>query len=246
MKIKFLFVACLFVTLQVEAQKRFKHLYSGYYGNGSSNEPVGLRLGIAASIALTDITRDLLTNPNIEDSYQATYQPAAGLILQYAVTPKFMLGSGINYKPFAYKYKTETQTETTLAITKRNYLELPVLLNFTFREGEYQTYPVIYGGASISYLLNAQRDFEARSLVNEMEMIEENNQDVAAEFNDLDYGLIAGASFYIPFQTYFQLMVDFKAYIGLANINNLTKNTVTDPYTVNTALTLSIALIWGR
>ena len=246
MKIRIFFILFAISIFSAQAQKRYKHLYPGYYGNGSSLKPIGLRIGLSAGVAITDISRDLLVNPYLEDAYESVYQPNVGLVAQYALSSKIMLGSGLYYKPMSVNYKTNSDVESTLTNVKKNYLEVPVVLNVTFRKGEYQAYPAIYAGGSVSFLLNAEKDYESITLNTDSEPYRDSNLDITEDFNKIDLGPVVGISYYIPIQTNLQLMLDLKGYMGVTNINNLPSEANGRPYTINTSFMMSIALIWGR
>mgnify|MGYP002395450898 CR=1 FL=1 len=221
-------------------------MYPGYFGNGSSSEPTGLRVGIRAGIAQTDITRQLLVNPNLEDSYEGIFKPNLGLMLQYGFSPSFILSSGLDYSPMAVNYETVSPSENTVTQTRRNYLQIPLLLHGTLRKGEYKPYPALYGGAALGYLLSAERDFESFPLNESQEGFSEYDKNVMDNYNRLDYGVVAGVSYYIPFQTYYQIMIDLKGYLGLANINNFPSDATDQPFTVNQSISISVGLLWGR
>lgn len=246
MKRRLLLLFFIITSISCHAQKQYKHLYPGYYGNGSSSDPIGIRIGLKAGISQTDITKELLVNPNLENAYEPVYKPIIGFLAQYSLTRNFILGTGLNYRPIAINYKTISSIESTITQTRTNYIEMPLLLNLAWRKGSYNPYPAIYGGASIAYLLDASRDFESQPLTDNIEGTSILDMDVSNEYNDLDYGVIAGISYYIPIQTYFQIMIDLKGYMGLANINNFPVDTVDQPYTVNKTISLSIGLLWGR
>ncbi|MBT34029.1 MAG: hypothetical protein CMO01_30570 [Thalassobius sp.] len=245
MKLRFLFLLLTIIVVQAQAQNKYKHLYPGYYGNGSSPDPIGFRIGVNAGISRTDISRDLLVNPDVEDGYYDVYQPVVGLLAQYAFTSKFMVSSGLNFKPMAVDYKTNSDIESTVTNYKKNYIEVPILFNLTFRKGSYKPYPALYAGGSVSYLVNASMDYESITPDTNAEPYNENNQDITDSYNSIDFGPVIGISYYIPIQTSVQLMMDLKGYMGVPNINNLPEG-YERPYTINTGATLSIALIWGR
>ena len=243
----YLLTAIILITCFTSfAQRKYSHLYPGYFGNGSSSQPTGLRIGLKAGIAQTDITRELLVNPNLEDSYEPIFKPTAGLMLQYGLSPRILISSGLDYSPMAVNYKTITSTENTVTQTRRNYLQIPLLLHGTLRKGEYNPYPAIYAGATIGYLLTAERDFESFPLNETQEGFSEYDIETSDSFNQMDYGITAGVSYYIPFQTYYQIMIDLKGYLGMANINNLAADAIDRPFTVNQTISLSLGLIWGR
>lgn len=246
MKIRLFLLTFLLTSVTCLAQKKYKHLYPGYYGNGSSSEPVGLRIGLRAGISQTDITKQLLVNPNLEDSYEPVFKPTLGFMAQYGLTRNFILGTGLNYRPMAINYKTSSSLETTITQTRTNYIELPLILNIAWRKGAYNPYPTVHGGITLAYLLNAKRDFESQSLNDNIESTSMLNMNVSENYNQLDYGVTAGISYYIPVQTYFQIMIDLTGYMGLANINNLPDDSINQPNTIHTAVSLSIGLIWGR
>jgi|GEM_PF-4700807 len=246
MKIRFLLLIFILGSTLCLAQRKYKHLYPGYYGNGSSSEPTGIRIGLKAGISQTDITKELLVNPNLENSYEPVYKPTFGFLAQYGITRNIIVGTGLNYRPMGVNYKTSSSIEKTITQTRKNYLEIPLLLNVAWRKGSYNPYPAIYGGLNLGYLLNAERDIEIQPLTDNIEGISILDVDVSEDFNTLDYGVTAGISYYIPTQTYFQIMIDLNGYMGLANINNFPVDAIDQPNTVNKTISLSIGLLWGR
>lgn len=113
---------------------------------------VGVKTGINfADASLSGISETLLPDAKIINT------PLAGVNLQYRINEQFSFQPELNYAQRGFEAKASTAFNVLdfnipvgiKAITKVNYIELPVQLKYKFTTGNVQ--PYIMAGPSISY-----------------------------------------------------------------------------------------------
>lgn len=201
---------------------------------GKAQFSVGVKTGVNfADAKLSGISAALLPNANIIAT------PTAGVNMQYRVTDQLSFQPEINYIQRGFQAKESFQFDVfdfpvplgIKAITRINYLELPIQLKYKFTTGNVQ--PYIMGGPSVSYAMNGK----VREVANVLIDINIGTQNINlsnSNFNRWEAGgrLAAGLAFKTVLGeiqlegAYYHSMTDFF------------KNPIVDVHAYNKGLTL--------
>ncbi len=154
------------------------------------------RLGLKGGVNLTKFSSDEF-NAN-------TYNRAVfGAFGEIPLIPNFSFSTEINYSNEGTKYEIGN-----LDRTKISYLEIPVLANIYFTNTKVR--PKIFGGPSMSFLMNAENVFEDGSTV-----------DLNDQYKENEIGVVLGAGVDLQITGENYLLFDIRYDFGMTEINDL-------------------------
>ena len=183
-------------------------LLSQHFTLFSQNMSTIPTFGIKGGVLLSTVNGD-----NAIDQFAKKLGTQIGLTGAYYFHPRLSIRAELNYELKGGKF---TNHEMNMNL---HYATIPLYLKFNFTQDP-EFY--IYGGGYGSYLITANTKGTYEVIIGEDFITENINENITANLNHFDVGIIAGAGVQGRFNRWTDIFLDIRYSQGFINLNNNT------------------------
>ena len=175
-----------------------------------------VRIGVLGGLTASDLSLKQTGSP--ATNFSNLKGLGLGVVLDYDINHYF----GLRFEPMYIQKRVQKETNDpefglVRSRLKTSYFEFPMLFNLSLNRGGIN--PYLLGGATVSFLLNAQEAYNDEFL----EFGFENNQDIKDQINNIDYGYTLGGGLSLPIGNS-SVFIEGRYTRGLADFNNAEAN----------------------
>jgi outer membrane protein W len=233
-----------FLTEVSHAQRMYKHLYPGYFGNGKGPmKGSRFMVGAMGGVTYTDVSGQVLVQRGRTDAYDPIAGLQGGIRTMYELSGHFSLRLEALYNQKGGIYTSEDALTQIMIKTRRNYLNIPLLLQYSFLKEQHALRPHIFAGPTAAWMLNARQQYSI-AYITQQEREVFPVEEAAEKFARFDYGVTGGLGLQLQPAFRWAITADVRGYYGLGNINNFPEEAVVRPNTQQIQVGATLGILY--